>query len=84
MNAFDPTPPPWSAAATHARQFCCPSCQATCFTATDVWINRRAPVMTEEHQRKWQEFYACPCGQAWWAWSSDRPPSPIQVREDLP
>ena len=42
--------------------------------AEQVWINRRAPVMTEEYRRIWQEFYACQCGQAWWAWSSDRPP----------
>lgn len=41
--------------------------------AQAVWINRRAPVYTEDHRRKWQEFYHCSCGTAWWAWSSDRP-----------
>ena len=38
-----------------------------------VWINRRSPVYTPDHRRKWQEFYKCECGAAWWAWSSDRP-----------
>ena len=40
-----------------------------------VWINKRAPVFTPDHRRKWQEFYQCHCGCVWWAWSSDRPPS---------
>ncbi len=44
-------------------------------TAQRVWINRRAPVYTPDHRRKWQEFYQCECGKAWWAWSSDRPPA---------
>jgi hypothetical protein len=45
-----------------------------------VWINRRSPVYTENHQRKWQEFYQCGCQSAWWAWSNDRPPSEFSDR----
>ncbi|MGR3275698.1 hypothetical protein [Acaryochloris marina] len=81
MNAFDPTPPNWTNSATHAHHFYCPSCRATCSEAQAVWINRRAPVITETYLRKWQEFYQCQCGQAWWAWSSDRPPSDLYPKE---
>ena len=81
MNAFDPTPPDWTNSADHARLFRCPACQASCLEAQQVWINRRAPVITEHYQRKWQEFYECHCGQAWWAWSSDRPPSNLHPQE---
>ena len=77
MEAFDPTPPEWTAAAVHIHDFCCPQCQADCGEANRVWINRRAMVITQQHQRRWQEFYHCQCGQAWWAWSSDRPPSKL-------
>ncbi|NCJ07872.1 hypothetical protein GS597_15425 [Synechococcales cyanobacterium C] len=82
MNPFDPIPPPWTASATHAIEFCCPQCQTPCTAAEQVWINRRAPVLAENHRRKWQEFYHCPCGQAWWAWSSDRPSSLLR-RDDV-
>jgi hypothetical protein len=46
--------------------------------AEKVWINRRSPVFTEEHRKKWQEFYLCTCGVSWWAWSSDRPPTDLK------
>jgi len=75
MDPFSPTPPDWTDSAIHARGFFCPSCQALPSVAQGVWINRRAPVSGEEGRRKWQEFYQCECGQSWWAWSSDRPPS---------
>jgi hypothetical protein len=81
MDAFDPTPPEWSQPAIHAYEFCCPNCRATSVEAERVWLNRRSPVFTEDHRRKWQEFYKCSCGCAWWAWSSDRPPSPFADRE---
>lgn len=41
-------------------------------------MNRRSPVFTLDHRRKWQEFYKCGCGAAWWAWSSDRPPNDFE------
>lgn len=82
MNPFSLKPPDWTTAATHAIQFCCPNCQATSSEANQVWINRRAPVMTEDYRRIWQEFYDCRCGQAWWAWSSDRPPSPLTKTDE--
>jgi hypothetical protein len=75
MDAFSPVPPIWSESAVHAHSFHCPRCGAESGKAKAVWINRRAPVYTENHRRKWQEFYHCECGTAWWAWSSDRPPS---------
>jgi hypothetical protein len=81
MEAFDPVSPDWAQSATHAHEFCCPQCQASCLEAQRVWINRRSPVFTENHRRKWQEFYECQCGQAWWAWSSDRPPSKLSNQE---
>jgi len=85
MEAFDPTPPDWTQAATHAAEFCCPSCRAMSKAATQVWINRRSPVYTEDQRRKWQEFYLCECNTVWWGWSSDRPPSELANQErELP
>lgn len=75
MDAFAPTPPDWIESAVHAWEFCCPACKAASTEAQQVWINRRSPVFTDRQGRKWQEFYHCHCGTAWWAWSSDRPPS---------
>ena len=76
MNPFSPVPPNWAEAAVHAHQFGCPRCGADVSEAKAVWINRRSPVYTEGHKRKWQEFYHCgECETAWWAWSSDRPPT---------
>jgi hypothetical protein len=83
MEAFAPLPPAWTEPATHAREFCCPSCRAQSLEATQVWINRRSPVYNEDHRRKWQEFYQCTCGTAWWAWSSDRPPTELKPPEGL-
>jgi hypothetical protein len=82
MEAFSLNPPAWTQTATHALQFSCPVCQATAGKAHQVWINRNAPVLSEEYQRKWQEFYQCECGKVWWAWSSDRPPSKFNKRID--
>ncbi|MDX2255384.1 MAG: hypothetical protein NW214_07710 [Pseudanabaenaceae cyanobacterium bins.39] len=73
MDAFSPIPPEWVERATHAFQFCCPNCGKLAGEAQAAWINRRSPVYTENHQRKWQEFYHCDCDAVWWAWSSDRP-----------
>jgi len=81
MDAFAPIPPEWTKEAVHAYQFCCPTCYASSLEATQVWINRRSPVYTPENRRKWQEFYQCKCGCAWWAWSSDRPPSDLGDRD---
>lgn len=82
IDAFSPTPPDWTEAAVHAHQFCCPRCGAASGDAIAAWINRRAPVYTENHSRKWQEFYACKCEAVWWAWSADRPPSPFALDQD--
>lgn len=82
MDAFASTPPDWTAKAIHAHLFGCPSCHADVLNAQRVWINRRSPVFTEDYQRKWQEFYQCRCGCAWWAWSSDRPPSELKKPDD--
>jgi hypothetical protein len=86
MEAFDPIPPDWTQAAIHAHHFGCPRCGATTKAATRVWINRRSPVYTENHRRKWQEFYTCgECEAVWWAWSSDRPPSELpECERDIP
>ncbi len=86
MDAFSETPPEWTQAATHAIAFCCPRCQQPAAKARAVWINRRSPVYMEGYRRKWQEFYWCECGAAWWGWSSDRPPSEFADRPlpDLP
>lgn len=73
MDAFNPTPPSWTTTATHALQFNCPRCGASANKAQEVWLNRRAPVRTENALVKWQEFYFCQCGQVWWAWNTDRP-----------
>jgi hypothetical protein len=83
MDAFARTPPDWTEKATHAREFCCPACRASTTEAEQVWINRRAPVFTEDHRRKWQEFYRCQCGAAWWAWSSDRPPTTLKKPDTI-
>lgn len=77
MEAFSPTPPDWINHAVHSFDFHCPQCRETARKAERVWINRRSPVMTEDYRRKWQEFYQCECGQGWWGWSSDRPPSDL-------
>jgi hypothetical protein len=85
MEAFDFIPPDWTQAAVHAKEFCCPTCRSPSKVAKSVWVNRRSPVYTEDHRRKWQEFYHCQCGQAWWGWSNDRPPSEIAQQErELP
>jgi hypothetical protein len=83
MNAFEPIPPDWTHSAIHAINFRCPTCQGNCVEAEQVWINRRSPVYTELHQRKWQEFYQCGCGGVWWAWSTDRPLSNFARRDDV-
>ncbi|HAC64478.1 MAG TPA: hypothetical protein DCF68_13300 [Cyanothece sp. UBA12306] len=75
MDAFSPSPPIWTQTAIHGLQFHCPRCHSKASKAQQVWINRRSPVIGEDYRRKWQEFYHCECGQAWWGWSSDRPPS---------
>ncbi|MEA5471363.1 hypothetical protein [Spirulina sp. 06S082] len=80
MEAFDPISPQWTQSATHALQFFCPHCGASSHQAQRVWINRRAPVIGENYQRKWQEFYQCECDRVWWAWSSDRPPTELSKR----
>jgi hypothetical protein len=80
MDAFNPIPPEWVEKATHATGFCCPKCSQPPSKAEAVWINRRSPVYTENHQRKWQEFYHCECQAVWWAWSNDRPPSEFSDR----
>ncbi|NDJ19083.1 hypothetical protein GS601_17620 [Myxacorys almedinensis A] len=81
MDAFDPTPPAWTQPAIHSHAFTCPTCHKTSTEATQVWINRRSPVFTEDYRKKWQEFYHCQCGQVWWAWSNDRSPSELGQRD---
>ena len=76
MDAFAPTPPEWTKSAVHAVVFCCPSCKNPPTKAKNVWLNRRAPVSTN-NRRKYQEFYLCECDTAWWGWSDDRPPSEL-------
>ncbi len=80
MEAFSLTPPDWIERATHAQAFCCPSCHATSQEATTAWINRRSPVLLENRRRKWQEFYHCQCGTAWWGWSDERTPNEFADR----
>lgn len=82
MDAFSPTPPDWTQAATHVFEFACPRCGTSNREAHQVWLNRRSPVYGSDLQRKWQEFYQCSCQQAWWAWSTDRPP--IDGTNDTP
>ncbi|HEY9781817.1 MAG TPA: hypothetical protein V6D09_16970 [Leptolyngbyaceae cyanobacterium] len=84
MDAFASTPPEWTKQAIHAYEFCCPRCRATSREAERVWLNRRSPVLMENHRRKWQEFYQCQCEYVWWAWSSDRPPSDLVERDRHP
>lgn len=92
MNPFSLEPPAWTQPAQHATQFCCPRCHEPAAAATEVWLNRRSPVYLETTersflrppQRKWQEFYLCTCGFAWWAWSNDRPPTTLQPLEAPP
>jgi hypothetical protein len=81
MDAFTPNPPEWTQQATHAYEFCCPSCHSSSREAQFVWINRRSPVFTQDHRRKWQEFYQCNCSRVWWAWSTDRPPNEFALRQ---
>jgi hypothetical protein len=81
MDAFSPTPPEWTNTAVHAMAHDCPTCRATALEAQKVWLNRRSPVYGHDRKRKWQEFYHCGCGTAWWAWSSDRPPNEFADRQ---
>ncbi|NJR50966.1 MAG: hypothetical protein HC780_16695 [Leptolyngbyaceae cyanobacterium CSU_1_3] len=87
MDAFEPTPPPWTKSAVHAHVFSCPKCHQASTEAERVWINRRSPVFLEDYRKKWQEFYQCSCETVWWAWSNDRPPSELadgdRVRRDF-
>jgi hypothetical protein len=73
MEAFSRNAPEWTKTAIHALNFCCPRCHVSSHEAQKVWLNRYAPVTTEDYRRKYQEFYLCQCQQVWWAWSSDRP-----------
>ncbi|MBD0268578.1 MAG: hypothetical protein ICV77_09820 [Cyanobacteria bacterium Co-bin8] len=82
MDAFSPIPPNWTESAVHTTQFRCPRCGAETSKAQSVWINRRSPVYTENHRRKWQEFYHCECSTVWWAWSSDRPVTNLGQAEE--
>jgi hypothetical protein len=82
MEAFALIPPEWTNQAVHAHQFCCPNCHSSSLEATQVWINRRSPVTTDQYRRKWQEFYHCHCGYVWWAWSNDRPPTNLKKPEE--
>jgi hypothetical protein len=84
MEAFSPTPPAWTELATHAQGFCCPNCGSGSTAATAAWINRRSPILLENRKRKWQEFYNCACGTAWWGWSDDRTPNEFAVGEASP
>ncbi|NJK35063.1 MAG: hypothetical protein HC919_08980 [Oscillatoriales cyanobacterium SM2_2_1] len=72
MDAFSPIPPAWTQSARRAPKYHCPQCDAQAAAAQAVWINRRTPLFSVNHQRQWQEFYWCSCGQAWWGWSGDR------------
>jgi hypothetical protein len=83
MDAFARIPPDWTQAAIHAREFCCPTCRASSVDAKQVWINRSSPVFTEDHRRKWQEFYHCQCDTVWWAWSTDRPPTILKKPDPI-
>ncbi len=80
MEAFSLIPPDWREIATHAQGFCCPSCHGSSTIATAAWIDRRSPVYVDNRKRKWQEFYLCQCGQAWWGWSNDRAPNEFADR----
>jgi len=78
MDAFSPIAPSWTKNAIHSLDFRCPACKKSVSETVKVWLNRQSPVMNENYERKWQEFYQCECEQVWWAWSSDRPPSPYK------
>ncbi|MDJ0619275.1 MAG: hypothetical protein QNJ63_21455 [Calothrix sp. MO_192.B10] len=84
MNPFTPVPPKWTQKAIHAHEFCCPQCKSSSLEAVEVWINRTSPVMMEDYRRKWQEFYQCHCGYAWWGWSSDRQIYPMEKTGNSP
>ena len=84
MDVFAPTPPDWTQDAIHSQGFHCPKCRAASRQATAAWLNRRSPVYTFDRKRKWQEFYRCECSAAWWAWSSDRPPTVAPAEESEP
>lgn len=84
MNPFAPTPPEWTSQAVHALAFQCPTCRKAATESQQVWLNRRSPVYGNDHRKKWQEFYQCDCGTAWWAWSSDRPPNEYADRDNPP
>ncbi len=77
MDPFSSQPPDWTEHATHGLGFQCPSCGVASVEAEAVWINRRAPVLSETGRRRWQEFYRCTCGCPWWAGSDERPPKPL-------
>lgn len=83
MDAFATHPPEWTNSAIHSFTFTCPQCHASSREAVNVWLNRRSPVITYDYRRKWQEFYYCHCGCAWWAWSTDRPPSSLIKPQDV-
>ncbi|AFY68673.1 hypothetical protein Pse7367_0362 [Thalassoporum mexicanum PCC 7367] len=83
MEAFDPNSPQWAESATHSNSFRCPTCNNGPDLADAVWINRRSPVYTENHRKKWQEFYHCECGCVWWAWSNERPKTEYSGREPI-
>lgn len=83
MDAFALVPPEWTKSAVHAVNFYCPSCKTDPTKATDVWLNRRAPVSVGS-RRKWQEFYHCECNTAWWGWSDDRSSSKLSDQETPP
>ncbi len=72
MEAFSRIAPEWTHSAVHAMSFHCPNCEASPHEAKKVWLNRYAPVTSEDRVRKWQEFYLCECDRAWWGWSNDR------------
>ncbi len=80
MEAFSPIAPQWTREAVRSFTFTCPRCNASPREAKRAWLNRYAPVTTEDNRRKWQEFYMCECEQVWWAWSNERPPSPFSSR----
>jgi hypothetical protein len=81
MDVFALTPPPWTEQSIHAKLFCCPTCRRASTEAQAVWLNRRSPVYTHDQRKKWQEFYHCECGTAWWAWSDQRPPNEYADRQ---
>jgi hypothetical protein len=82
MDAFSPIPPSWTKNAVHSLNFHCPSCKKSVSHSIQAWINRQAPVMGENYDRKWQEFYQCECEKVWWAWSSDRSNSPLKEEKN--